>query len=115
MGKLRSLHQDMPLEDAVVSADQSTKSVDIGQYEGLFSVQIDWTLGSGFSANVSLEVSNNNTSWVEIPTSITPISGVSGTHLFDSIETAAEYIRVKFSTVAGNATFDVSFNGKVRG
>jgi len=87
--------------------------VDIGSTEDAIAVQAIWTNGSGVNMQLSLEVSNDNTNFVEVPTTVETTTSNADTLLWD-LRTGAEYLRVKFVVTAGQADFTIYLNAKSR-
>lgn len=113
--KLRSLRQDVPLNQFSISSDYESGAVSIGDLEGVFSIQLTWNNGNTVDMDVELQVSNDKINWVPVANSQQNIVDNTGIHFWDSIESGAEYMRVGFSHNSGIADFTISLNGKSRG
>lgn len=113
MYKLLPYKQDLPFVDEVISATVSSKSIRLDGVEGLFSLQIKWESGSTVDMALSLELSNNNVDWVEVPSSIVAITADDGIHMWD-IQSGAQFLRAKVTVTGGSATFNAAFNGSTR-
>lgn len=112
---LRSVNQDNPVKDQNISANLTSKRVNIGDYEGRFGIHVKWGSGTSVDMNIYLEISNTGQDgeYVVFGGSNQNITGDSGNHFWD-IDTGANFIRVVFEVNSGNADFNVLFNGKQR-
>jgi hypothetical protein len=112
-GQLRSKRQDIIAENFTIDSNQSTRFVDIGSTEDVIGIQAIWVNGSSVNMQISLEVSNDKSNWVEIPTTIDTITSNADSYFWD-IRTGAEFIRVKFVVISGQADFTINLNAKSR-
>jgi allantoicase len=113
MYRLQARKQDLPFKDVAISATTTSDVVRLDGIEGLFALQVSWAGGSSVDMALSLELSNDKTNWVEIPTSIVAITAAADTHIWD-IQSGAQFVRIKVTVTGGSATFNAAFNGQTR-
>lgn len=73
-----------------------------------YGCQITSNDSSGFSASVSLEVSNDLKTWVTLPDSPTTLTG-DDSQLYDVVQSSVAAVRVKFGSVTGSANITINY------
>lgn len=80
--------------------------------ENITAYAIQANIGSGsLTGNMSLEASNDGQNWTDIENSSKVIAADS-TLFWDAADQGAEYVRVKYSTIAGSANVEIISNTK---
>jgi hypothetical protein len=112
---LRSIYQDSPINNEIISSTTISRAVKIGKYEGDFAVQVIWDSGASLDVDVELLVSNVNEDGTFSTVGGSSINSTdsSGAHIWD-ITSGAEFMKVKITINSGSANFRVYFNGKSR-
>lgn len=112
--KLRPVFQDTPIYQTILSATTLSSWINIGEYEGPFSIQVVWESGTAVNMSSELEVSNDGIHFSTYPLSNLPITGANGNNFYDIAECGANFMRVKIVITGGSATISTLFNGKAR-
>lgn len=112
--KLKSVFQDKPMADQIISSLTYSIPINIGDFEGGFACQIVWSEGSSVDMKTSIECSLDKRNWTEMSNSEITITGNTGIQMYDVTETMVQFIRVKISPVSGSAKFNIHMNGKAR-
>lgn len=96
------------LEQIILELDADKKSdyVDL-QRTYAIGIQVTSSNESGFSADISLEVSNDSKSWIQMDGSTFSLSG-NDSQIYDIVQCSVGYIRVSLDNVSGSA--DVLIN-----
>lgn len=110
---LRSNLQFEFISNEVISADTTSRSVNLGETEGPISIMAAWENGVSVDMTLSLLVSNNNVHFTEIPDSVQTISGATGVHMWD-LYTGVEFVKVQILVTGGSATLYIELNAKTR-
>ena len=85
-----------------VNTEFSTIYVDISNREAEFSIQLDYINGVNVDMDISLEVSNDTTTFVPIPDSTHTITDATGTSLIDVAGTGANFLRIGITVRSGS-------------
>ena len=85
-----------------VSMDWTSPSVSLDDRENEFSITVNYDNGSGFSANLILQVSNDDINFADIVESSQSVTDNSGVHIWDIAGSGALYARVKVAVSAGS-------------
>ena len=94
------------------SADFESLKVDLDTYK-MFSVEVNVTNGSSYAGTVAIEVSNDfNKGWVEVTDTSTALSGATDIQLYDVVDSAVSYVRLKFVFTTGSADFEIDWTLK---
>lgn len=94
--------------------------IDVSRVEDAMSIQLEYIdgiagVGETFGATLSLEMTTNGQSWVQIPSSVQAVSDETGTHLWDIKATGTVTLRVRVEVSQGSMLVkSVSFSGKRR-
>ena len=106
-----SLSKKQEYKLPALAADTATDKFDTDEF--LFiSTQFSWENGAAFSADVTLQGSNDGNNWADFPGGTSSVSGASGTQMFDIANTAVTFIRVNITSVAGTADAEVDLSTK---
>lgn len=96
-------------------------NIDVSRVEDAMSIQLEYIQGIAtgpeetFGATLSLEMTTNGQSWVQIPSSVQTVSDETGTHLWDIKDTGTVTLRVRVEVSQGSMLVkSVSFSGKRR-
>lgn len=96
---------------------QYSDLIDVSGVEDAMSIQLEYSDGTGapFGATLSLEMTTNGQTFVQIPSSVQTVSDATGTHLWDIKDTGSVKLRVKVEVSDGSMTVNsVTFSGKRR-
>ena len=70
-----------------------------------YALQLTYTLDQGnTTADVYLEASCDNETWVKIPESVITLTGPSGKILYNVRDAAYNYVRLKVESISGSIT-----------
>lgn len=95
-----------------VSVSASTKTESLTGLGSGFSVQAVWASGSSFDADFSIEVSNDNVNFNELPSTVRNETDASGSLVIDVL-TFTKYFRFSVVVNSGSATLTVdAFQGQ---
>jgi hypothetical protein len=98
-----------------VNADFESESFDISKAESSFAVTFNYDSGSSVNMNLYLQVSTDNSTFVDVDGSSQNISDASGTHIWDVDGSGAVYARVRIEVVTGSIDIQsIYFDGKRR-
>ena len=86
----------------VINLDYTSDSLDIGNKENLFSIQLDYDLGSAVNMILSLETSVDGIGFVPLDGSSQVIIDDDGTHIWNVAELGTVYIRVVVTVTSGS-------------
>lgn len=91
------------------SASFETDIVNLEDFKA-FSAQVNITNGSAFSANITVQVSNDYLSnWIDIPSTTAAISGASDVQFYEITNSIAGYARLKIDILTGSADFNIDW------
>lgn len=90
------------------SADFESAAVPIEQFRA-FSAQINVHDGNSLDANVALQVCNDELNWVDVTGTLKTLSGTTDTQMYDVIDSAVAYVRIRVEIVSGDADFDIDW------
>lgn len=97
------------VEQKIESLDQDRKCESVNlQNTYAYGCQISTSNSSGFSATLSLEVSNDLKNWVTVDNSSTTLTG-DDTQLFDVTQSSVAAVRVSFGSVTGSADVIINY------
>ena len=74
-------------------------------------IQANWS-GTSPVGTLSLQISNDNTTWTDYSGSSTSVSGNTGNFMWNLWATPYQYIRVIYTRASGTGTLNVTVNGK---
>ena len=92
------------LFDATVTEDTSSSKLNIEQSTG-FSIQAN--IGAGLTATLTLEVSNDGTTFTTIASSDKSSTGTAITLFWELADQYAEYVRVAIDWTSGSGTVEI--------
>jgi len=117
MAKDRSTFLTSNVGDLVSSTktfplDSSQAYSYVGNMDGTFAVQVAWEGGiAPVDMDLELLLGTDPNMPFTSPTSVTTISDLSGSHLWDVV-TGATFIKVKITVRTGSATFKIKLTGR---
>lgn len=75
-----------------------------------FSTQVNVINGTvDFAADVTLQVSNDFVEWIDVTGTTKPLAGVADAQIYDVVQSAVAYTRVKLDITAGTADIDIDW------
>ena len=109
MSTKRVLDFDKLIVDGDMSASITADGTNI-LYTDRVGYQIDWT-GTP-TGDFTVEVSNDEDTWVELTLSTAIAAGGSADSAFIDVETAAKFVRLKYTRSSGTGTLNVHITAK---
>lgn len=100
----RKIKQEYLEIDSTLEAE----TINLQNYRS-FACQVSMTNGDTFLSTVSLEVSNDQESWVTLTGSDVALDGVSDVQLYDTITSSVGYARVKIVPTSGTADIRIDY------
>jgi len=99
-----------------ITSTVNSDSVAVDGVEESYAIQMVWDNGSSVDIVLSLWGSLDNTNWTELngEDSEQPISDTTGVHIWNVVNNAVTYIRIKVTVNAGSADFSAILSGKRR-
>ena len=85
-----------------VNTEYFTESIDTSYRESEFSIQLTYDNGSTVDMDLSIEVSNDDLNFVEIPELVQNVTDNTGTDIWDIRGTGTNYLRVKIAVTTGS-------------
>lgn len=86
----------------IINLDYISEPLDIGNKENLFSIQLDYDMGSSVNMTLSLETSVDGIGFVPLDGSSQVITDEDGTHIWNVAELGTVYIRVLVTVTSGS-------------
>ena len=95
------------------SADFNSEFIDIELFK-MFSVEVNVTNGSSYAGTVAIEVCNDydKGGWVEVTDTSLALTGATDIQLYDVVDSAVSYVRLKFVVTTGSADFEIDWTIK---
>lgn len=109
MGVKRSLNYSELVVSGDMSGDVTSPSTDILNMDRV-GYQISWS-GTP-TGDFSVEVSNDNSTWIALTLSAVVAAAGSADDAFIDVETASKYIRLKYTASSGTGSLNVHITGK---
>lgn len=85
-----------------VNSNWVSPSFSLDDRIGAFTVSIKYENGVGVDMKVFVQISDDDTEFGDIVESLVQIDSVSGTVLYDSIDSGAPYCRIRIEVTAGS-------------
>lgn len=110
------LKHDFVDSPVIVNLDYETESLDIGNREGEFAIQLNYSGGNGLvNMTLSLEVSNDDFNFSPVDDSFRVITDDDGTHIWNAVGIGPTYLKVKIEVTAGSIVVDrILYSGRRR-
>lgn len=90
------------------TTDFESLPVDLQDYTS-FSVQTGIVGSADFESTITLQVSNDFDNWIDVPSTTLVLEGVADVQIYDVVQSAAAYARVKVIISVGEADFDIDW------
>jgi len=101
------------LEDELVTGEVFTKGIDMQVMEGC-AFHILWSGGTDIDGELTVESSLDNINYCTFAGSNINISGTSGGHMYDIVDTHVRYLRIRINISSGSSIFNVRENLRTR-
>jgi hypothetical protein len=109
MGVKRTLDYDQLVVDGDMSSNITSASTNILNLDRV-GYQLSWS-GTP-TGDFTVEISNDETNWIEMTLSATISAAGSADTAFIDCETAAKFIRLVYTSSSGSGTLQVKITGK---
>lgn len=115
MGRKHIINPYLVTEQGDMSADITSKSTSVEQFD-FISYRLVWGGGAGVDGSFSVEVSDDDATWVALDFGQTlPVSTNTGDDYILIKDVHFKYARVKYSRVAGTGNIDITLKAGTKG
>ncbi len=114
MASKLQVRESKPLfENELITGDISTKMIDMQAAEGI-AFQINWEGGTDITGELTVECSVDGEDFCTFSGSNSSMTGTSGGHLYDIVETHVRFLRIRANVSSGSSLFTVVYNLRTR-
>lgn len=101
------------LDNELITGDFFTEAIDMQVMEGV-AFQVEWSGGTSIDGELTIECSVDGESYCTFAGSNVAMSGLSGGHIYDIVDTHVRYLRVRMNVASGSSLFTVNVNLRTR-
>ncbi len=107
------VRENVEILNELVTGEVFSEIVDMQVTEGI-AFQVNWSGGTDISGEMTIECSVDGKSFCTFAGSNSTISGTSGGHIYDIVETHVRYLRVRVNVSSGSSVFKINTNRRTR-